>query len=287
MAKYLILGANGQLGSEFIKTLDREGKDYIGVGHGMCDVASLSQVIEVFDKFRPQITINCTAYNLVDRAEQEYHKSYETNALGVKNLAYLCKKYGSYLITYSTDYVFDGTKEGGLYTEEDVPCPINEYGKSKLTGERWLIDEGINDYLILRTSWVYGQGRQNFIYKLFTWARTNKYLKISYDEISVPTSTNTIVDITLKAIDRGLIGIYHLTNSGYGSRYEWAKEVLKILGSKIFIYPVSKDTFNLAAKRPGFSAMSNEKIIMDLNVDIPKWEEELANFMRNFQIPKE
>jgi len=166
------------------------------------------------------------------------------------------------LVHYSSDYIFDDSKEG-LYTEEDKPNPLNEYGKSKLFGESF-IEEQMKNYLIFRTSWVYGQGKQNFLYKLTQWAQTQEYLKIACDEFSVPTSTNTIVEVTLKAIDEGLTGVYHLVNSGFTSRFEWAREFLKLKGINKFIYPAHQSDFNLPARRPRFSAMSNEKYARQL-----------------------
>ena len=277
--RYLIFGKNGQLGNTFVKYLDNQKKDFVALSHKECDISNLEIVLKAFEEYKPDIVINCAAYNLVDKAESEYWNAYKTNALGVRNLAFAANKYNSYLITYSTDYIFDGSKENGLYTEEDTPNPLNEYGRSKLTGEKWLLEENIKKYLIFRTSWVYGEGKQNFIYKLMQWAENNEYLKIAYDEISVPTSTRTLAYITLKAIDTGVTGLYHLTNSGYASRYEWAKKIFEIKGINKFIYPVSKDIFNLPAKRPKFSAMDNEKISKVLDIEIKTWKEELNNFL--------
>jgi dTDP-4-dehydrorhamnose reductase len=271
--KYLIFGKNGQLGQTFQKTLNN--KDFLALSHKECDISNLNEVLEVFDNYKPDVVLNCAAYNLVDKAEEEYWNAYKTNAIGARNLAYASRIYNSYFITYSTDYVFDGNKENGLYTEEDKPNPLNEYGKSKLTGEKWILEEGTNKFLIFRTSWVYGEGKQNFIYKLMQWAENNDYLKIAYDEISVPTSTKTIVEVTLKAVEQGLKGLYHLTNSGYASRYEWAKKILRLKGINKFILSVSKEVFNLPAKRPDFSAMSNNRISKDLGIRILGWEEEL------------
>jgi dTDP-4-dehydrorhamnose reductase len=272
--KYLIFGKNGQLGQTFQKTLNN--KDFLALSHKECDISNFNEVLEVFDNYKPDVVLNCAAYNLVDKAEEEYWNTYKTNALGVRNLAHASRIYNSYFITYSTDYVFDGNKENGLYTEEDRPNPLNEYGKSKLTGEKWVLEEGTNKFLIFRTSWVYGEGKQNFIYKLMQWAENNDYLKIAYDEISVPTSTKTIVEVTLKAVEQGLTGLYNLTNSGYASRYEWAKKILRLKGINKFILPVSKEVFNLPAKRPDFSAMSNNRISKDLGIRILLgWEEEL------------
>ncbi len=273
--RYLILGKDGQLGNAFVKKLKNQKKECLALSHKECDISDLNSVLKVFEEYRPDIVINCAAYNLVDKAETEFWNAYKTNALGVRNLSFACKKYSSYLISYSTDYVFDGTKENGLYTEEDLPNPLNEYGKSKLAGEKWLLEENPEKYLIFRTSWVYGEGKQNFIHKLMNWAENNDYLKIAYDEISVPTSTRTIVEVSLKAVDQGLTGLYHLTNTGYASRYEWAKKILQIRGIKKFIHPVSKDIFSLPARRPDFSAMDNGKISRETEIEIKSWDEEL------------
>ena len=273
--KYLILGKNGQLGTEFIRVLDKLDKNFLALSHKECDISNLNITLKIFENYKPDIVINCAAYNFVDKAETQYWDAYKTNAFGVRNLASASKKYNSYFITYSTDYIFDGKKENGLYTKEDTPNPLNEYGKSKLTGEKWITEENPEKYLIFRTSWVYGEGKQNFIYKLMQWAESNEYLKVAYDEISVPTSTRILVNITLQAVEQGLVGLYHLTNSGYASRYEWAKKIFEIKGVNKFIYPVSKEIFNLPAKRLNFSAMSNEKIEKDLNMHIKNWDEEL------------
>ncbi|RMA93322.1 dTDP-4-dehydrorhamnose reductase [Hydrogenothermus marinus] len=277
--KYLILGKDGQLSREFIKKLENKKENFKAFNHKECDISDLNKVLQVVDDYKPDIILNCAAYNLVDLAEKNFFDAYKTNALGVKNLLLASEKQNAFLITYSTDYVFDGTKENGLYTEEDETNPLNEYGKSKLTGEKWILESSYEKFLIFRTSWVYGEGKQNFIYKLLQWAKNNEYLKIAYDEISVPTSTKTIVEITLKAIENRLTGLYHLTNSGYASRYEWAKKVFDIKNINKFIKPVSSEIFNLPAKRPKFSAMSNEKIKYLLNIEIKNWEEELEEVL--------
>jgi len=160
--KYLIFGKDGQLAKEFQKTLEKQKKEFLSLSHNECDISDLNKVLKIFEDYKPDVVINCAAYNLVDKAESQYWEAYKTNALGVRNLAYASNIYNSYFVTYSTDYVFDGEKEDGLYTEEDTPNPLNEYGKSKLTGEKWVLDG--EKFLIFRTSWVYGNGKQNFIY---------------------------------------------------------------------------------------------------------------------------
>lgn len=155
---------------------------------------------------------------------------------------------------------------------------MSEYAKSKLQGEL-LVKEVLENYLIFRTSWVYGKGTQNFLYKLEKWAKERDVLKIAVDEFSVPTSTRTIVEITMKAIDAGLTGLYHLVNSDYASRYEWAKEYFRIKGINKLIYPAYQADFNLPAKRPRWSVMSNERISRELRIDIKDWREELQEVL--------
>lgn len=275
MPKYLITGKNGQLAREFLKKL---GGEATGFSHSELDIGSLESVLECLYSLRPQIVINCAAYNYVDLAETKYYEAVRTNTTGVRNLAYGAKKINALLVHFSTDYVFNG-KKTIPYTEEDVPEPVNMYGKSKYMGELAIKEELVN-YLIFRVSWVFGEGRQNFIYKLLQWIREKEYLEIAEDETSCPTSTKTIVDITLRALKDRLTGLYHLTNSGYVSRYEWALFILKNLGIKKTVRPVSSAIFNLPAKRPAFSAMSNERISKLLNLSIPSWQEATLERLR-------
>jgi dTDP-4-dehydrorhamnose reductase len=277
--RYLILGKNGQLGQAFQKELDNKNKEYLALSRQECDISDLKKLQEIFESYKPDIVLNCAAYNLVDKAEEEFWNAYRTNALGVRNLAYASKIHNSYLVTYSTDYVFDGTKRDGAYTEEDIPNPLNEYGKSKLAGEKYILEENLTKYLIFRTSWVYGEGKQNFLYKLLQWAKNNDVLKIAVDEFSVPTSTRTIVEVTLRALEKGLTGLYHLTNSGYASRYEWAKEFLRLRGIDKLIYPAYQSDFNLPAQRPKWSVMSNGKLAGLLGMEIRNWKEEIRKII--------
>ena len=257
MRKVLITGASGQLGKEFVRVLSSKGIDFVALERKDLDVTNFEKVYKTLKEINPSVVINCSAYNQVDLAETEILKAFSTNAIGPYNLAITCREIKAKLIHYSTDYVFDGIKKG-LYTEEDSPNPLNQYARSKLLGEE-LVKQVLEDYLILRVSWVYGEGTQNFLCKLEEWAKKQEVLKVVVDEFSVPTSTKTITEVTLKAIDAGLTGLYHLTNSGYASRYEWAKEYFKLKGINKLIYPALQADFNLPAKRPKWSVMSNEK----------------------------
>jgi dTDP-4-dehydrorhamnose reductase len=276
---YLITGKNGQLAQAFINRFEERSIDFQAPDESQLDITNQKVVAGVVATLKPDIIINCAAYNLVDKAEEIRDTVFAVNATGPKYLAQAAASQKAILVHFGSDYVFDGLKESGLYTESDRVNPLNEYGKSKLAGENNVLEE-MDKCLVLRLSWVFGLGRQNFIYKLIEWARNNEYLKVACDEFSAPTYTGTVVDMTLKAIEQGMTGRFHLTNSGFCSRYEWAKMTLNTIGMNKFIRPVSMDTFNLPAKRPKFSAMSNSKLAGQLNVSIPSWEESLRFFLR-------
>jgi dTDP-4-dehydrorhamnose reductase len=219
--KILITGAKGQLGREFQKSLENYGHEMTALDKEGLDISDPAKVKSAFSLHNPDIVLNCAAYNLVDKAEEDFDTAFRINSLGVKNLAFACKQSNAFLVHYSSDYVFDGKKEN-FYTEEDEPAPVNSYGKSKLLGENFLREE-TDDFLLFRVSWVYGEGKQNFLYKLLEWTKKMKVLKIVYDQISAPTCTRDIASLTMFALNKGLRGVYHLANSGYASRYEVAR----------------------------------------------------------------
>ncbi len=278
--KYLVTGKNGQLARAFIREFEARSIEFSAPDEAHLDITNSSNVAESVAAYKPDVIINCAAYNFVDKAEMEPKKAFAVNATGPQLLARAAAAQKEILVHFGSDYVFDGAKENGLYVEGDPVTPLNEYGKSKLSGES-LVRETADDHLIFRLSWVYGEGKQNFIYKLTEWARAQEYLKIACDEFSVPTFVDTVVEVTMKALAGNLRGLYHLTNSGYCSRYEWARVALKRLGIQKFIRPVSLDTFTQPARRPKFSAMSNARISDALNVRIPGWEEAVELFLKS------
>lgn len=268
--KFLIIGSSGQLATEF-KTYFAENEiSYSAPEEKDLDITNEEQLEAVIIQEKPEVILNCASYNQVDKAEEDEVGAFKVNAQAVENLALACKKHNIFIVHYSSDYVFDG-KKGNLYIESDSVNPLNIYGKSKLKGEE-AIAKHLDKYLIFRLSWVIGMGAQNFLFKLQAWAKEKEVLQISADEVSVPTYTEDIVDVTLMSIEKELNGLYHLTNSGYASRYELAKYFIAKMGLGNLVIPIAMSTFVTKAKRPGFSAMSNGKISKQLGVPIPKWE---------------
>ena len=268
--KFLIAGAQGQLGRQFQKSLQNQDHTVIAFDRQGLDISDAGNIDEKISESVPDVVINCASYNLVDKAEDDFDTARSVNATGVQNLAKACKDRNILLIHYSTDYVFDGAKED-FYTEEDEPNPLNKYGESKREGEQ-LLKQETDHYLLFRVSWVFGEGQSNFLYKLSEWAQKNRTLKIVSDQISVPTYTADIVNVTLFALNKGLRGLYHLTNSGYASRYEVARYYFEQRDMDNLVLPVTSDYFHSPAKRPYFSVMSNRTLCRELNVDIPDWK---------------
>ncbi len=275
--KILITGSKGQLAQEFQRSLENHDYEVVALDKEHLDISDPDSVRRTFSLHKPQIVLNCAAYNLVDRAEDDFDTAFKVNSIGVRNLAFACKRNGALLVHYSSDYVFDGKKED-FYKEEDEPRPINSYGKTKLSGENFLMEE-LENFLLFRVSWVFGEGRQNFLYKLLEWAKKERVLRIVYDQISVPTYTKDIVSLTMLAINKALRGLYHLTNGGYASRYEVARFFIERLGLNNLILPVGSDFFPSPARRPYFSAMSNLKLSKALDVNIPDWKVGIESYV--------
>jgi dTDP-4-dehydrorhamnose reductase len=275
--KVLITGSNGQLAREFIRKLSSGSYKLHAPAEADLDIADPDKVKRAFDEACPDIVINCAAYNNVDGAEADYEAAYRVNALGPKLLAQESRERRALFVHFSTDYVFDGTKEG-FYTEEDEPSPINKYGESKRAGELFVAAEA-RRYLIFRTSWLYGDGRQNFLHKLLEWAGKGGPLKVVTDQLSAPTYTADVVDAVMTTCYRSLTGLYHVTNSGYASRYEVARYFLEGMGSDCLVLPVDSGAFPSPARRPYFSALSSWKLCVAIGRDIPHWKSGIDRYV--------
>ncbi|WP_084665179.1 dTDP-4-dehydrorhamnose reductase [Thermanaeromonas toyohensis] len=275
--RYLILGAGGQLGRAFRQFLEQQGYEVVACGRAEVDVSSPGALRRVFSATRPDVVINCAAYNHVDLAEREWEQALSVNGTAVKNLALLTREHGAVLVHYSTDYVFDGEK-GAPYMISDLPRPLSRYGKSKLIGEEFLRALGDRYYLI-RTSWVFGPGKENFITKVLAWAGQREELRIVTDQVSCPTYTRDLVEGTLRLLATGRYGVYHLTNTGYCSRYEWARYILERVGWRGRLVPARSADFGLPAPRPHFSALDNSPLPELLNWEMPPWQDATRRFL--------
>jgi dTDP-4-dehydrorhamnose reductase len=278
--KFLITGSGGQLAKEFQRVLAERGVDYTALPKQELDITQFSKTEEMITRVKPAVLLNCAAYNFVDEAEEKPQDAFKVNRDAVRNLAVLCKQHNIFLVHFSTDYVFDG-KKGDVYTEEDAPHPLNKYGASKLQGEQ-AVQQEMQEFLIFRLSWVFGLGQKNFLYTILNVQNKRNVLEVVSDEFSIPTFTEDIVDVVLLALEKGLKGVYHLTNSGQCSRYELAKYYLekKIINGEI--HPIPSSSFPSQANRPIFSCMSNKKICNELDIAIPTWKDAVDRFLEKY-----
>jgi len=289
--KIVLIGKNGQLGSELRQVLPALG-EMIALGRDELDVLDYLAIQKTLIELQPGLIINASAYTEVDLAETQIDLAEKINAQAPGIMAEIAHKTNAVFIHYSTDYVFDGKKHTP-YSETDLTHPLNVYGKSKLKGEENIKQAG-DVYLILRTSWIYSLRGNSFVNKVLRWSRGNKILKIVSDQISNPTWARALAEITTQAIAtnksnpldifRERSGIYHLAGSGYTSRYEWAKQILANDPKRTeqlvqTIEPVSSDEFPTPAMRPLFSALNCEKFTETFGLHMPSWENALRKAM--------
>ncbi len=283
--KVALIGANGQLGSDLIATVPKK-INLIPLKRADMDVTVREQVEEVITSLRPDFILNTSAYVKVDLAEEEPEKAFLVNSVGVKNLAEVCRKTGAVLVHISTDYVFDGKKieKKEPYTEEDTPNPINIYGVSKYAGEL-IVRNYLEKFYIIRVASLYGKAGAsgkggNFVYTILSKAKSGKPLKVIDDIFMSPTYTyDAAQKIWEIIIGEKPYGVYHVTNSGYCSWYEFAIKILEYADLKTDIKPVKHTEFKTKAKRPLWSPLMSVR-----GIELRKWDEALKDFIDKLEI---
>jgi len=273
--KILILGHKGMLGHELANVF-KDGHELVLWDRSEVDIADKNNVIKKIGDLKPDAVINAAAYTAVDKAELEGEKdlAYKINGCAVGFLASVCKDINALFVHFSTDYVFDG--ENHLGYKEDYPTgkPLNVYGKSKAFGEKMIFDVEPRYYLI-RTSWLFGKSGKNFIETMFRLAGEGKDIKVVNDQFGSPTYGKDLAEKVRELVESNKpYGIYHLTNSGSCSWYEFALEIFKKSGLKVNIKPVKSEEFSTLAKRPTYSMLINTKL-----PPLRPWQEALQDYL--------
>jgi len=286
--KILLLGNTGQLGWELNRTLLTLG-EITALDFPQLNMADPENIRTIVRESRPNLIVNATAYTNVDKAESEIDLALAINGSGPGVLAQEAKNIGAALIHYSTDFVFDG-KKGTPYTEQDQPNPIDAYGRTKLAGETAIQEVGSN-YLIFRTSWVYSTRRPCFVTKVLEWAKTRTELRVVDDQVSTPTWARTLAEASAQVIAQGKSdplaylkenrGLYHLTDGGFCSRFEWAREIIRLAGlsERVTVQPAKSIEFPTPAVRPEFSALECAYFEQSFDLLLPNWREVLPIVM--------
>jgi len=281
--KVLITGKDGQLGKSIYKVIPHSKKEneFIFVGRNELDLSDESNINNYFNSHNFDVIINCAAYTAVDRAESEINLADKINHIAVKQLAVIANNQGVKLIHISTDFIFDG-KSDKPYIESDNTNPVNNYGKTKLAGESELIKIMPNNAIIIRTGWVYSEFGNNFVDTMLRLGISRDNLKVINDQIGSPTYASDLAIAIVYIIYSGkfLIDtfptqIYHYTNLGQCSWYEFAKAIFSCSDISCNVSPIPTEEYPLPAKRPKFAVLNKDKIIKTFNLNIPKWEESL------------
>jgi dTDP-4-dehydrorhamnose reductase len=276
-----IIGADGQLGTDISLALERENP--AALTEKEIDVTDTHRVETVLSRLRPDVVINTAAFTDVDRCEKEEERAFRVNALGAKHVAERCAVLGSILIHISTDYVFDGTK-AKPYRESDVPSPINVYGRTKRAGEIYIQSSCTNHYIV-RTSGLYGlhpcigKGR-NFVDTMLTLAAERDELRVVQDEVLSPTFTEDLARQLAVFIDSALpFGIYHATNEGECSWFEFAKEIFTQARLGVQVEPTTSAQWNAPARRPSYSVLENAGLKEHGRHMMPHWSDALRRYL--------
>jgi dTDP-4-dehydrorhamnose reductase len=278
----LLIGANGQLGSDLVKAL--KGHEVIPATRQTLDVVCFQQVRDTVLKHQPDVIINTAAFHKVDVCETEVMSSFETNAYGVRNLALAAREAKAVLVHFSTDYVFDGTARTP-YTESDTPNPVNAYGISKLAGENFLKYLWEESYLI-RTCGLYGYAGSsgkggNFVEMMLKKALNNERIQVVSDQRLTPTSTRELARKVSELIDTRNYGVYHITCQGECSWFEFAQEIFALRGIRASLTPTTSKEFKSAARRPSYSVLENAKLKKLGMDDVKDWRIALQEYLEN------
>lgn len=272
----LITGANGQLGNEMRRVSAASSNHYIFTDVAELDITNPDAIRKMVNDNHIEIIVNCAAYTNVDKAEDDYEMADLLNNKAVENLAVAAKEVDATLIHVSTDYVFQG--------DRNTPCcedwetnPLGVYGKTKLAGEQSLQRVGCK-YLIFRTAWLYSSFGKNFVKTMQQLTADRDNLKVVFDQVGTPTYARDLADVIFKVIEEEQFdkqGIYHFSNEGVCSWYDFAKEICDLSGNTCDIQPCHSDEFPSKVKRPHFSVLDKTKLKSAFNIKVPYWKDSL------------
>ena len=276
--RVLVTGVKGQLGFDVIERLKNNNIECLGVDKEDFDLINEQSTKTFIINYNPDVVIHCAAYTAVDKAEDEKELCYKINVLGTKYIADICSEINAKMVYISTDYVFDGAGEKA-FDITDVAKPINYYGKTKYQGELE-VQKLLNKYFIIRISWVFGLNGNNFVKTMLRLAKDRDELSVISDQIGSPTYTYDLAKLILKIIQTDKYGIYHATNEGYCSWYEFANEIFEISGMNINVKPITTEQYPTIAIRPKNSKLSKNSLDINGFNRLRDWKKALEHFLK-------
>jgi len=282
MSNILVTGSKGQLGSEIEALASNYDYNFFFTDRDELDITNQEAIKSFIEKNKIDTIINCAAYTAVDKAEEDETNADRINHLAVKYLSQISKEKQIKLIHISTDYVFDG-KNYKPYIETDSTSPQGVYGKSKLDGEKAMIDINPLNSIIIRTSWVYSSFGANFVKTMLRLGKERESLGVIYDQVGTPTYARdlarAILDILAK-IENNSVQIYHYSNEGVISWYDFAREIMRMAKIDCAINPIETKEYPTPAQRPHYSLLNKSKIKEEFNINIPFWKDSLDECLK-------
>jgi dTDP-4-dehydrorhamnose reductase len=278
--KIAIIGADGQLGSDFVKSL-QEHKIF-PLYFPDFDITKPDQTRKALSHLKAEVVINTAAYHRVDECEDNPQKAFWVNSIAVRDVAIICRDLDSVLVHFSTDYVFDGQKKDP-YTEEDLPNPLNVYAISKLAGE-YFVQNVLDKYFVIRTCGLYGEAGcwgkgSNFVDTLIALEKEGKPLRVVKDQRVTPTATAELAERVKELIGTDRYGLYHLSNEGKCTWYEFAQAIFSIMDKKPDIIPIDSKSYGAKAERPPYSVLENKKAREIGLTEFSHWKDALKKYL--------
>jgi dTDP-4-dehydrorhamnose reductase len=276
----LLIGSNGQLGTELRQAFNDH--DLVPLTHADCELTDPAQVRDTFRKYRPELILNTAAYHRVDECEDNPERAFAVNAIAVRNLAIAAKEIGAIVVHFSTDYVFDG-RQRRPYREVDPPGPLSVYAASKLAGE-YFIRAILERHFLIRTCGLYGLAGSrekggNFVETMLRLAREGREIRVIGDQVLTPTSARELARKVRQLVETGQYGLYHITNNGECSWYQFAQAIFELAGLQPRLLETTSVAYGARANRPAYSVLDNANLRSLGLDDLRDWREALADYL--------
>ena len=285
MKNILVTGGNGQLGQELQRLAKGSEHTFLFTDVAELDITDLSAVERYFAEKKINVCINCAAYTAVDKAETDEATAIRINVTGAENLGKACATQGAVLFHISTDFVFDGAS-GKLYTETDAPNPLGVYGATKLKGEQKALAANPKTYVV-RTAWLYSSFANNFVKTMLRLGEERKELGIVADQVGTPTYAADLAKALLQMLEKepgpAAFGVYHYSNEGVASWYDFAVAIFEMGGLQVKVNPIPTEAYPVPAKRPSYSVLDKRKIKESFGLSVPHWRNSLKQCLAELQ----
>lgn len=279
--KVVVTGAAGQLGQDVLLELERNNHKAIGADRQTLDISDEAAVQAFIQTVNPDVILHCAAYTNVDAAEEDEDTAYKVNGLGAKYLAQAAKQAGAKMMYISTDYVFNGTASEP-YEVYHPTKPLGAYGRTKLAGEVF-VQEILKEFFIVRTAWVFGIHGNNFVKTMIRLGKERDEVGVVHDQVGSPTYTVDLAKFMVELMETEKYGIYHATNNGVCSWYEFAVEIFKQAEMVVTVHPLTTEQFPRPAARPKYSVLSKKKIEEQGLTPLPNWQDALSAYLKEFR----